>query len=88
MRGNYPLACRKLTRTIGAAGLAAGVMLAGGTGVAPAVASAKLMYVPVPSPQPPSQGPLVIAITGQGPKTVIIGDPGGDDGPGPKAVAA
>ena len=54
MHGNYRLACRKLTGTIGAAGLAAGVMLAGGTGVAPAVASAKLMYVPVPSPQPPS----------------------------------
>jgi hypothetical protein len=87
MRGNYRLACRKLTRTTSAAGLAAGVMLAGGTGVAPAVASAKLMYVPVPSPQPPSQGPLVIAITGQAAKSVIIGDPGGD-GSGPKAVVA
>jgi hypothetical protein len=29
----------------------------------------------------------VIAITGQGPKSFIIGDPGGD-GPGPKAVVA
>jgi hypothetical protein len=87
MRGNHRLACRKLTGTIGAAGLAAGVILAGGTGGAPAAVSTKLMYVPVPSPQPPSTGPLVIAITGQGPKSFIIGDPGGD-GPGPKAVVA
>jgi hypothetical protein len=29
----------------------------------------------------------VIAITGQGPRSIIIGDPGGD-GPGPKAIVA
>ena len=77
MRGNYRLACSKLTRAAGAAALAAGVALAGAIGGTPAVVSAKLLYVPVPSPQPPSQGPLAI----------IIGDPGGD-GPGPKAVVA
>jgi hypothetical protein len=77
----------KLARTIGAAGLVAGVMLVGGTSGPPEVVSAQLMYVPVPSPQPPPQGPLVIAITGQGPRSIIIGDPGGD-GPGPKAIVA
>jgi len=86
MRGNYRLAGLKAARMIGAAGLMAGGMLAGGISGPPAVVSAQLMYVPVPSPQPPPQGPLVIAISGQGPKS-IIGDPGGD-GPGPKAVAA
>jgi len=87
MRGNYRLTSLKAARTIGAAGLVTGAMLAAGTGGAPVAAATAPAYVPVPSPQPPSQGPLVIAITGQGPKTVIIGDPGGDDGPGPKAVA-
>ena len=87
MCGNHRLACLKAARTIGAAGLATGVMLAGGISEMPVAAAATPAYVPVPSPQPPSQGPLVIAITGQGPKTVIIGDPGGDDGPGPKAAA-
>jgi hypothetical protein len=57
---------------IGAAGLAAGIMLAGGISN-------------VPSPQPPTPGPLAIVITGNGPRAIIIGDPGGD-GPGPKAV--
>jgi len=87
MRCNYRLACSQLTRTIGAAALVAGVTLAGASSGAPAVVSAKPMYVPVPSPQPPSQGPLVIAITGQAPESVIIGDPGGD-GSGPKAAVA
>jgi hypothetical protein len=88
---------------IGAAGLAAGIMLAGGISTAPApgpdapgdvtasqplppaVTSARLASVDVPSPQPPTPGPLAIVITGNGPRAIIIGDPGGD-GPGPKAV--
>ena len=85
MRGNHRLACLKAARTTGAAGLMAGGMLAGAISGTPGAVPATLAYVPVPSPQPPSQGPLVIAIAGQGPKSVIIGDPGGD-GPGPKAV--
>jgi hypothetical protein len=87
MRGNHRLACLMAARTIGAAGLVTGVMLAGGTGGAPVAVAATPAYVPVPSPQPPSQGPLMIAISSQGPKTIIIGDPGGN-GPGPKAAAA
>ena len=86
MRGNHRLADLKAARTISAAGLVTGVMLAGGISGAPIAVAATPAYVPVPSPQPPSQGPLMIAITGQDPKTVITGDPGGD-GPGPKAVA-
>ena len=44
---------------------------------------------PRPLSATPSQGPLVIAISGQGPNSVIIGDPGGDGpGPGPKAVVS
>jgi hypothetical protein len=80
MRGNHYLAGLKPARTIGAAGLTAGVMLAGGISGAPGAVSAKLTSAEVPSPQPPTPGPLVI-----GPKAIIIGDPGGD-GPGPKAV--
>ena len=87
MRGNYRLACSKLARTAGAAALAAGVTLAGAISGTPEAVPATLAYVPVPSPQPPSQGPLVIAITGQAAKSVIIGDPGGD-GSGPKAAVA
>ncbi|HEX5299319.1 MAG TPA: hypothetical protein VFW50_20225 [Streptosporangiaceae bacterium] len=87
MHGNYRLAGLKAARTIGATGLVTGVMLAGGISEAPVTVATAPAYVPVPSPQPPSQGPLVIAITGQGPTTVIIGDPGGD-GSGPGAVAA
>jgi hypothetical protein len=87
MRCNYRLASSKLTRTIGAAALVAGVTLAGAISGTPGAVPAALAYVPVPSPQPPSQGPLVITITGQGPKSIIIGDPGGD-GPGPKTVVA
>jgi hypothetical protein len=87
MRCNYRLASSKLTRTIGAAALVAGVTLAGAISGTPGAVPATLAYVPVPSPQPPTQGPLVIAITGQGPKSIIIGDPGGD-GPGPKTVVA
>ena len=87
MRGNYRLACSKLTRTTGAAALVAGAALAGAVSGTPGAVPATRAYVPVPSPQPPTQGPLVIAITGQAPKSVIIGDPGGD-GSGPKAAVA
>jgi hypothetical protein len=90
MRCHHYLADVKRARTIGAAGLIAGVMLAGGISGAPGVVSAKLMSVDVPAPAP---GPPAVIIIGnepgpgQGLKSIIIGDPGGD-GPGPKAVAA
>jgi len=87
MRGNYRLTTLKAARTIGATGLVTGAMLAAGASGTPVAAAATPAYVPVPSPHPPSQGPLVIAISGQGPKSVIIGDPGGDS-PGPKAVVS
>jgi hypothetical protein len=87
MRCNHRLACLTSITTIGAAGLIAGVTLAGGISGAPAAASAELASVEVPSPQPPTPGPLAIVITGQSPKAIIIGDPGGD-GPGPKVVTA
>jgi hypothetical protein len=89
----------KLATAIGAAGLAAGVVLAGGTGtvpsaaqpLAPGTASARPAPADVYLHQPRAAGPRAIVITdttgdGHGPDAVVVagGDPG--NGNGPKSV--
>jgi hypothetical protein len=91
MRYHHHLAAVKPARTIGAAGLAAGVMLAGvmlagvmlagvmlagGISGAPGVVSAKLTSADVPFPHSPAAGPLAVIIIGN--------DPG--PGQGPKSI--
>jgi len=76
MRGNHYLAGLKPARTIGAAGLIAGVMLAGGIG---GVLGPRAIIIGDPGGDGP--GPKAVIITGndpgpgQGPKIVVIGAP-------------
>jgi hypothetical protein len=90
MRYRHRMAALGPATAIGAAGLAAAVVLAGATGTV-SVATQPLAPADVYLHQPPPAGPRAIVTTGiagdgHGPKAVVVtgGDPG--NGNGPKAI--